>query len=170
MTCDTGASTVSRSPGGTVLTSTANPSGLARYSRPTLQQRAFNLARNSVRFGSSSGGPAVGAIVVWHHHVGIITGRSSDGWIVKSGNDGHAVRERERGAIASHAPQQVRGDSKGQICDCATTRRRLTSVTHQPKTVRSYGTFNPHVDFAAERPEVDGLAPQHHSLVPGASP
>jgi hypothetical protein len=63
----------------------------------------LNLARNWARFGSPSG-PAIGAIVVWPHHVGIITGRTGSGmWIVKSGNDGHRVRERARsvaGAIA----------------------------------------------------------------------
>jgi hypothetical protein len=40
---------------------------------------------------------------VWRHHVGIITGREGSGWIIKSGNDGHTVRERVRsisGAIA----------------------------------------------------------------------
>jgi hypothetical protein len=44
--------------------------------------------------------------VVWRHHVGIITGRSGGQWIVKSGNDGHTVRERPRsvsGAIAFRA-------------------------------------------------------------------
>jgi hypothetical protein len=58
---------------------------------------AFNLARNWARYGRAAGGPAVGVIVVWPHHVGIITGRDGAGqWIVKSGNDGHAVRERAR--------------------------------------------------------------------------
>jgi len=64
---------------------------------------AYNLARNWARWGRPSG-PAVGVMVVWSHHVGMITGRTSDGqWIVKSGNDGHGVRERPRslaGAIA----------------------------------------------------------------------
>jgi len=64
---------------------------------------AFNLARNWVRWGRPAA-PAVGVMVVWSHHVGMITGRTADGrWIVKSGNDGHAVRERPRslaGAIA----------------------------------------------------------------------
>jgi len=58
--------------------------------------RSFNLARNWTRYGSPAGGPSVGTIVVWRSHVGIITGRSGDGWIIKSGNDDHAVRERER--------------------------------------------------------------------------
>lgn len=54
----------------------------------------YNLAANWRRYGRSSG-PQVGAVVVWAHHVGIITGRSSNGrWIVKSGNDGNRVRER----------------------------------------------------------------------------
>jgi hypothetical protein len=56
----------------------------------------FNLAANWKRWGRSSG-PQVGAVVVWPHHVGIITGRASNGqWIVKSGNDGGRVRERAR--------------------------------------------------------------------------
>lgn len=56
----------------------------------------YNLAANWRRYGSSSG-PQVGAVVVWPHHVGIITGRAANGqWIVKSGNDGGRVRERAR--------------------------------------------------------------------------
>jgi len=64
----------------------------------------YNLARNWKNRGSKTHGPHVGAIVVWPHHVGVITGRASNGqWIVKSGNDGGRVRERARsvsGAIA----------------------------------------------------------------------
>lgn len=67
---------------------------------------AYNLARNWAHWGHASG-PGVGVMVVWSHHVGMITGRSADGqWIVKSGNDGHGVRERPRsiaGAIAFRA-------------------------------------------------------------------
>jgi hypothetical protein len=56
----------------------------------------LNLARNWASWGRSSG-PRVGAVVVWSHHVGMITGRTKDGqWIVKSGNDGGRVRERPR--------------------------------------------------------------------------
>jgi len=56
----------------------------------------LNLARNWKNWGRPSG-PQVGAVVVWPHHVGIITGRASNGqWIVKSGNDGGRVRERPR--------------------------------------------------------------------------
>lgn len=56
----------------------------------------LNLARNWAHWGRPSG-PQVGAVVVWSHHVGMITGRSASGqWIVKSGNDGGRVRERPR--------------------------------------------------------------------------
>jgi hypothetical protein len=64
--------------------------------------RELWLARNWARVGSPAS-PGPGVIVVWRNHVGIITGRSDKGWIVKSGNDGRAVRERARsvaGAIA----------------------------------------------------------------------
>jgi hypothetical protein len=64
----------------------------------------YNLARNWAHWGHAAR-PGVGVMVVWAHHVGMITGRGPDGqWIVKSGNDGGgAVRERPRsiaGAIA----------------------------------------------------------------------
>ena len=68
-----------------------------------ISNRSLWLARNWASVGSNAGQPEVGVVVVWRHHVGIITGRSGSGWIVKSGNDGHAVRERVRsisGAIA----------------------------------------------------------------------
>jgi hypothetical protein len=56
----------------------------------------LNLARNWAHWGRPSG-PQVGAVVVWSHHVGMITGRTASGqWIVKSGNDGGRVRERPR--------------------------------------------------------------------------
>lgn len=56
----------------------------------------LNLARNWARWGKPSG-PQVGAVVVWSHHVGMITGRTASGqWVVKSGNDGGRVRERPR--------------------------------------------------------------------------
>jgi hypothetical protein len=57
----------------------------------------YNLARNWAKRGRPLNGPRVGAVVVWSHHVGMITGRTDDGqWIVKSGNDNGAVRERPR--------------------------------------------------------------------------
>ncbi len=56
----------------------------------------YNLAWNWARWGRPSR-PRVGAVVVWPHHVGMITGRTASGqWIVKSGNDGGRVRERPR--------------------------------------------------------------------------
>ncbi len=56
----------------------------------------LNLAHNWTHWGRPSG-PKVGAVVVWPHHVGMITGRAAGGeWIVKSGNDGGRVRERPR--------------------------------------------------------------------------
>jgi uncharacterized RmlC-like cupin family protein len=63
----------------------------------------YNLARAWTHFGANAGGPSVGAIVVWRHHVGTIVGREHGQWIIRSGNDGHAVRTRPRsvaGAIA----------------------------------------------------------------------
>ncbi len=50
--------------------------------------------------------PRVGAIVVWRHHVGRIVGGEPGAWVVRSGNDGRAVRERVRrldGAVAFRA-------------------------------------------------------------------
>jgi hypothetical protein len=68
-----------------------------------MNNRNLWLARNWASVGRNAGGPQVGAVVVWRHHVGIITGRTGNKWVVKSGNDGHRVRERPRsiaGAIA----------------------------------------------------------------------
>ena len=46
----------------------------------------YNLAANWRHYGSPAS-PQVGAIVVWPHHVGEITGRAANGqWIVLSGN------------------------------------------------------------------------------------
>lgn len=57
----------------------------------------FNVAWNWRKYGRPVSGPQVGAVVVWRHHVGMITGRTANGrWIVKSGNDGNRVRERPR--------------------------------------------------------------------------
>jgi hypothetical protein len=56
----------------------------------------FNLAANWRRYGSA-GSPEVGAVVVWPHHVGLITGRASNGqWIVKQGNYSGRVHEGPR--------------------------------------------------------------------------
>jgi hypothetical protein len=56
----------------------------------------LNVAWNWSKWGRASG-PQVGAVVVWRHHVGEIVGRASNGqWLVRSGNDGGAVRTRAR--------------------------------------------------------------------------
>lgn len=74
--------------------------------------RAFNVARRWATWGSAARGPAPGVIAVFARgrggHVGIVTSVPGPGRIVlKSGNDGHAVRERERstrGIIAYRWP------------------------------------------------------------------
>jgi hypothetical protein len=59
--------------------------------------RRLALARQWAREGSNARSPGIGVVVVWAHHVGVITGRTPDGqWIVHSGNDGGAVRTRPR--------------------------------------------------------------------------
>ena len=68
-----------------------------------MANRNLWLARNWASVGTNAGQPEIGVVVVWRHHVGIITGRQGNQWVVKSGNDGRAVRERVRsiaGAIA----------------------------------------------------------------------
>ena len=63
----------------------------------------YNVARNWARRGSSANAQ-VGAVVVWPHHVGIITGRAANGqFIVKSGNDSNRVRERPRSVVGAIA-------------------------------------------------------------------
>lgn len=62
-----------------------------------IPDRALWLARNWARVGSPAPGPAPGVIAVWRHHVGVVTSVAGPGRIVLlSGNDGRAVRERER--------------------------------------------------------------------------
>ncbi len=58
--------------------------------------KAYNLARMWLHYGSRASGPCVGCIAIWHHHVGEIVAQSSTGWIIRSGNDGHRIRVRER--------------------------------------------------------------------------
>lgn len=64
----------------------------------------YNLAANWAHRGTAAL-PGIDVVVVWPHHVGLITGydRQRHQWIVKSGNDGHMVKDRPRsiaGAIA----------------------------------------------------------------------
>jgi hypothetical protein len=58
--------------------------------------RAYNRALSWATWGHSAGGPRVGAVVVWRHHVGMIEGGPDKNgrWLVRSGNDGHTVRTR----------------------------------------------------------------------------
>jgi hypothetical protein len=60
-------------------------------------------ARAWAALGHAAGGPQVGAIVVWPHHVGKIEAVDGSRILVLSGNDGRTVRERwrtTRGVIA----------------------------------------------------------------------
>jgi hypothetical protein len=66
------------------------------------------LARNWAREGRPAMGPGLGVVVVWRNHVGVIVGRTSTGWVVKSGNDGGAVRARERSLAGVIAFRVVR--------------------------------------------------------------
>lgn len=60
-----------------------------------INDRDYNRAIEWEHYGHASS-PHVGAVVVWPHHVGIITGGHPGDWIITSGNDGHAVRSRRR--------------------------------------------------------------------------
>jgi hypothetical protein len=73
----------------------------------------LNLARNWAGVGSNAGGPQVGAVVVWPHHVGVIRGgpNGNGEWLVESGNDGGAVRTRYRSLRGAIAFRHVGGGS-----------------------------------------------------------
>jgi hypothetical protein len=75
---------------------------LSRYFGMT--DRRLALAREWTKVGSNAGGPNIGVVVVWPHHVGVITGRTPHGeWIIHSGDDGGAVRTRPRAVAGSIA-------------------------------------------------------------------
>ena len=74
-----------------------------------MPRRDLWLARNWASVGRNAGGPRIGAVVVWRHHVGIITGRAGAKWVVKSGNDGNRVRERPRSIAGAIAFRHLRG-------------------------------------------------------------
>lgn len=58
---------------------------------------AFNLARNWAHWGEPAGGPSPGVIGVMAHHVFKVIQVTGPGRVLAiSGNDGHAVRTRER--------------------------------------------------------------------------
>jgi hypothetical protein len=78
-----------------------------------MSNRSLWLARNWASVGSNAGRPGVGVVVVWRHHVGIITGHAGSQWVVKSGNDGHGVRERVRSISGAIAFRHVGGGSFG---------------------------------------------------------
>lgn len=98
--------------------------------------RSLWIARNWAREGSNAGGPSVGAVVVWPHHVGVIVGQTPrGGWIVHSGNDGGAVRTRERslaGVIAYRtigAGGSAYVDLKGQEQAAGSRHKHLVALT-----------------------------------------
>lgn len=70
---------------------------------------SYNLARNWAHYGTDAGGPHVGALIVWPHHVGrIVAGECPAGEVMlHSGNDLNQLRTRcfpWRGAIAFRNP------------------------------------------------------------------
>jgi hypothetical protein len=73
-----------------------------------IADRRLNLARAWASVGVRAGGPAAGVIAVWRHHVGEIVAVPGPGRIIlRSGNDGHAVRERERSTSGIIAYRRV---------------------------------------------------------------
>jgi len=66
----------------------------------------LNLAANWRHVGHAAA-PSIGAIVVWKHHVGRIVGKSRQGFIVQSGNDGGRVRTRPRSVARAIAFRRV---------------------------------------------------------------
>jgi hypothetical protein len=94
----------------------------------------LNLARNWASVGSSAGGPQVGAVVVWPHHVGVIRGGpdTNGDWLIESGNDGRAVRTRYRSLRGAIAFRNVGGG--GAI---ASGEQRQPRQPRQPRYVGS---------------------------------
>lgn len=83
---------------------TARPSAwcgwYARTLAPVRLGNEYNLACQWLHYGRPTNA-RVGAFVIWcgrhHRHVGLVTRIDANGNVtVKSGNDGHAVRERIR--------------------------------------------------------------------------
>lgn len=72
-----------------------------------MHDRRLWLARNWASRGQNAGGPGIGVVVVWRHHVGIITGQHGNQWVIKSGNDGRRVRERPRSVASAIAFRRV---------------------------------------------------------------
>jgi hypothetical protein len=100
----------------------------------------LNLARNWASAGSSAGGPQVGAVVVWSHHVGVIRGgtNSSGEWLVESGNDGGAVRTRYRSLRGAIAYRHVGGGGTAALAEPRPQRQpRQPRQPRQARYVRS---------------------------------
>lgn len=73
--------------------------------------RAYDRALTWTHWGRQSDGPQLGAVIVWRHHVGLIEGGpdKTGRWLVRSGNDNHAVRTRYqsiKGAVAFRMPDR----------------------------------------------------------------
>jgi hypothetical protein len=71
--------------------------------------RRLALARSWASEGTHAGGPGIGVVVVWSHHVGIITGQTPDGqWIVHGGNAGPlAASPAERHPLCRCSPKKM---------------------------------------------------------------
>lgn len=81
-----------------------------------IKKEGLALARNWARVGVNAGGPAVGVVVVWPHHVGMIVGRSASGqWLVHSGNDGNAIRTRARSVASAIAFRAIGGSRENNL-------------------------------------------------------
>ena len=68
-----------------------------------LADKGLNKASNWASVGHNAGGPGLGVIVVWPHHVDHIIGGSPGHWVTEDGNFNHGVHVGERslaGAIA----------------------------------------------------------------------
>lgn len=77
--------------------------------------RRYNRAIAWARWGYASS-PQPGAVVVWSHHVGeLISHVAGDVWVVLSGNDGHAVRERPRSIARAVAIRSGSGNEYASV-------------------------------------------------------
>lgn len=108
-----------------------------------VRDRSYNLARNWAHWGANAGGPQIGAVVVWPHHVGRIVGREGGRWIVNSGNDGHAVRTRARSLAGAIAFRVAGWGGWG--------RSGVASYYNRGRRTANGERFNPHGYTAASR-------------------
>jgi len=138
--------------------------------------RRLALAREWAREGFNAGGPGIGVVVVWPHHVGVITGQAPDGeWIVHSGNDGGAVRTRARSiarhrlqarltrtSAASHLKQiaPIRTGKLAKISECAARCAAMAALNLR----RGGGAFRA-IEHDAERVAIDADDPEIRTRV-----